>query len=70
MKEVKVIKSCAGTVTLGAYVRGWKAVKAAAPGTMFKRSLCGWWPASREEILKQFSEGVNDRINKRKEKSK
>ena len=57
------IKTASGTVTLGSYVAAWKAVKASPPGTEFKSSLCGWWPAKREEILAQFSAGVHDRIN-------
>lgn len=50
-------------VPLGQFVKAWKTVLASPPGTTFKSSLSGWWPATREEILGQFSFGVHDRIN-------
>lgn len=62
---MKIISTASGDVTLREYVRAWRAVKAAPSGTAFKSSLCGWWPASREEILRQFIAGLHDRINKR-----
>jgi len=52
------------TVTLGNYLKAWRAVRRAPTGTEFKESLCGWWPASRETILQQYSDGVHDRINR------
>ena|SRR6185503_221027 len=61
----RVITTSSGTVTLGQYVKAWRAVKEAPAATEFKSSLCGWWPASREEILSQFMQGVHDRINRR-----
>ena len=59
----RVIVTSSGTVTLCAYVKAWKAVKAAPVNTMYKSTLCTWWPESREEILRQFMQGLNDRIN-------
>lgn len=51
------------TVTLAAYVRGIRLCKASPPKTTFKQGLCGWWPEPRETILREFMEGVHDRIN-------
>lgn len=61
----RIIATGSGSVTIGAYVAAWKRVKASPPGTEFKSSLCGRWAATREEILQQFSDGVNDRVNLR-----
>lgn len=63
-KPVRVIGTANGDVTLGTYVEGWRKVLSAPAGAMFKQSLTGWWPASREEVLGQFSYGVHDRINR------
>jgi hypothetical protein len=60
----RVIKTATRTVTLGQYLRAWKAVLASPAGSEFRYSLCSPWPASREVILKEFSEGVHDRINR------
>lgn len=51
-------------VPIREYVKVWRAVSAAPPGTMYSSSLCGWWPATREEVLEQFREGLHARINK------
>lgn len=63
MSAKRVIHTASGTVTIGQYVQAWRTVKAAPEGQEFKSSLNGWWPATREEILREFSEGVQDRIN-------
>lgn len=51
-------------MTLGAYVRAWKRVLAAPAGAVFPSSLCFLSPTSREEILLEFSFGVDDRIDR------
>lgn len=51
-------------LTIGQYVQIIRRVKASPPGTMFKESFGGWWPATREEILRQFWQMVQDRINR------
>lgn len=53
-------------VTLGAYVRGWRAVKAASPETLYTDSLTGWRddPTPAGRILAQFRYGMHDRINR------
>jgi hypothetical protein len=51
-----------GTISLGAYVRAIKYAKA-HPDAMFKSGLTCWWPCSGAEIVRQFRDGMNDRIN-------
>ena len=51
-------------VTLPEYVRGIKIAKANLERT-FKHGLTGWWPVTGKEIMKQFLNGVHDRINQR-----
>ena len=52
------------TVTLGNYVKAWRMVLTAAPGTVFDKAF-NWWPETREDILREFREGLHDRINRR-----
>lgn len=52
-------------VHLGAYVDAWARVLTAPAGTEFAQSLTSRWPATREEILEQFRDGLHDRINRR-----
>ena len=49
-------------VRLGAYVRFIKAAKA-SPDVEFKHGLTCWWPVSGAEIMKQFREGLSERIS-------
>lgn len=51
-------------VRLGNYVAGWKRAKKSKRGTRFNHGLCGWWSLTREEILREFNEGLHDRINR------
>ena len=51
-------------VTVAAYSAAWRACVAAAPGTEFRRGLCGYGSRTREEILGEFRDGVHDRINR------
>ena len=64
MGRIRVIRTASGTVTLGAYVKAWREVKAAPAGTEFRSSLCGWAPETRETILSQFQDGLAGRINR------
>ena len=36
----------------------------ANPELMFSRSIKGWWPATGREILREYREMVNDKINR------
>jgi hypothetical protein len=49
-------------VSLGSYIRGWKAVKAAKPSQAIK----GWehFPVRADEVLRDYSRGVQARINR------
>lgn len=49
-------------VTLGQYVQAVKTAKA-NPDKEFKHGLTCWWPVTGREIVQQFMEGVQDRIN-------
>ncbi len=51
-------------VSIGAYVRAIKQVKATAPGTWFQESLQGRGMARREDILDQFYEMIRDHCNR------
>lgn len=50
------------TVSLKAYIQGVKLAKA-NPDKEFKYGLTTWWPVTGREIMRQFLDGVNDRIN-------
>jgi hypothetical protein len=49
-------------VSLKAYVAAIKMAKA-NPDREFSTGLTTWWPTTGAEIMRQFSEGVQDRIN-------
>ena len=49
-------------VPLRAYVKGVKLAKA-NPDSEFKQGLTCWWPVTGREIIGQFFEGVQARIN-------
>lgn len=49
-------------VSLRAYVKAIKLAKA-NPDAEFKQGLACWWPCTGLEIMQQFYEGVQDRIN-------
>ena len=51
-------------VSLTAYIAEIKRVKADAPGTRYNRTLCCWYPGTREDVLREFRESVEDRINR------
>lgn len=62
---VRVITLGDGTqVRLSDYLRAVKMAKA-NPDTQFDRGLTCWWPCKGKEIMRQFLEGVQDRINQR-----
>ena len=49
-------------MSLGAYVAGVKLAKA-SPKQVFSCGLTSWWSTSGEEVMRQFREGMTDRIN-------
>ncbi len=49
-------------VSLGAYTAAVRRAKA-YPSQTFACGLTCWWPCTGEEILRQFREGIDDRIN-------
>ncbi|HEU4341470.1 MAG TPA: hypothetical protein VFU31_07860 [Candidatus Binatia bacterium] len=49
-------------VSLGVYVRAIKTAKA-NPDQEFKRGLTTWRPTTGQDILRQFHDGMNARIN-------
>ena len=49
-------------VSLWNYVNAIKKAKA-NPEAEFKHGLTCWWPCTGAEIMKQFFDGVQDRIN-------
>jgi hypothetical protein len=49
-------------VPIGAYVAAIKLAKA-HPTQMFKIGLTTWWSTSGADIVRQFRDGMTDRIN-------
>jgi len=49
-------------VSLSAYLSAVRRAKA-NPSTVFTHGLTCWWPCTGEEIMRQFYEGLQDRIN-------
>lgn len=64
MKRIRCITLGNGLrVTIPAYIRAVKMAKA-HPDQEFKHGLCGWWPVTGRQVVREFWEGVEDRINK------
>ena len=49
-------------IPLGVYVAAIKKAKA-NPDAIFKHGLTTWWGTSGKDIMRQFMEGVMDRID-------
>jgi hypothetical protein len=49
-------------VSLGVYIAAIKSAKA-HPDQTFKHGLTTWWPTTGREIVAQFRDGMQDRIN-------
>lgn len=49
-------------VTIGQYVRAVKMAKA-NPDREFSQGLTCWWPVTGREVVRQFFQGLQDRIN-------
>jgi hypothetical protein len=62
MKRYITMPAIHKSVPIGAYVAAIKVAKA-NPDWQFKTGLTSWWPTSGREIMRQFREGMNDRIN-------
>jgi hypothetical protein len=50
------------TVSLAAYIQAVRLAKA-SPNAKFKTGLTTWWPTTGAEIMKQFRDGMTERIN-------
>lgn len=53
-----------GDVPLGDYVQGWKDVLAEPSSTVYSCGLATFDAATRDEVLKEFRDGLADRINR------
>lgn len=51
-------------VPLGAYVAAWRAVLAAPADQRTDRSLCERFPSTAGDVLREFRDGLHDRINR------
>lgn len=51
-------------VTLGAYVRAWKAALAAPATAWFRTTPCSWAGGDRAQVLREFRDGLDARINR------
>ena len=49
-------------VSLGAYLSAIRLAKA-NPNREFKHGLTTWWPTTGAEIMRQFRQGMHERIN-------
>ena len=50
------------TISLGSYLQGIRKAKA-NPDARFPHGLTCWWSCSGAEIMRQFRQGVHERIN-------
>ena len=62
MKRFITIPAIDAQVTIGQYVQAIKAAKANLDRE-FKHGLTCWWPCTGAQIVKQYREGLHDRIN-------
>ena len=63
--DARVVRVHSGqSVPLRGYLRAWKNAKMLPPTARFKESICGWWPVTAAEVLRQFSDGLHERINR------
>lgn len=57
------------SISLRNYITAWKRLKSVPIDQRdkieVKESLCTWWPVSVSECLRQYTDGVHDRINLR-----
>jgi hypothetical protein len=55
------------TVSLSSYTQSWQRVKSLVSSgqssTIFSQSLTRWWSCTARDILDEFREGMQDRIN-------
>ena len=63
MMRVVYLPALDRAVTVGALVKAIKRVKAAPPDAVFPQGLTTWWPTTGAEIMRQFRQGMNERIN-------
>lgn len=52
------------SVTIAAYVQGWRAAKALPPETMCKNGPGAWFSVSAAEIMREIEYGMHARINR------
>jgi hypothetical protein len=50
-------------MSLKGYCKAWKQAKRLSSDTVFTHGLDGWWEVDRNEILRQFNDGLHARIN-------
>lgn len=62
IQRVIYLSATGKSVPLGNYVSVLKAAKA-NPRAIFSHGLCGWWPVTGAEIIKEFVAGLEDRIS-------
>lgn len=62
MKRYISLPAINKSVPLRAYVAAIKTAKA-NPTMEFKTGLTCWWPCTGAEVMRQFYEGMTDRIN-------
>ena len=60
--RVITLPSVGKTVSLRSYLAGIRAAKA-NPDMEFKHGLTCWWPCTGRDIMRQFLDGVIERIN-------
>ena len=62
MQRVIYVPGYSRWVTVGQYVQAVKMAKS-HPDSEFKAGLTCWWPCTGREIMRQFRQGMYDRIN-------
>lgn len=62
MKRTIYLPAIERSVTLGQYVKAIKMAKDNLEAE-FKHGLTCWWPCKGKDIMRQFRNGIMDRIN-------
>jgi len=62
MKRLIYLPAIERRVTVGQYITAIRLAQA-NPDAEFKHGLTCWWPCTGREIMRQFREGVQERIN-------
>ena len=52
-------------ISITTYVNAWKIIRSNPLDTMYKEGLTTWWAVNGHDLIRQYREGIHDRINQR-----